>query len=107
MGYAQPPCCCRCSDSVRRCRPLPHDAHGPNPCDFRAADIDTEAEAEEFTDQRPRLVTLTPKGSYWEGRARRIMSYISAHSHACDGLIVLEDAVNPEHTVDSLATPPG
>ncbi|PNW76120.1 hypothetical protein CHLRE_12g547000v5 [Chlamydomonas reinhardtii] len=57
--------------------------------DSAYSDVDTEQELEEFTDRRPRIVTLTPFGSYWEGRARRIMSYIAAHSHACEGLVVL------------------
>ncbi|KXZ53256.1 hypothetical protein GPECTOR_7g1150 [Gonium pectorale] len=52
-------------------------------------EVETEAESDDYTDRRPRLVTLTPHGSYWEGRARRIISYIAAHSHACDGLVVL------------------
>ncbi|KAG2433866.1 hypothetical protein HXX76_008220 [Chlamydomonas incerta] len=56
---------------------------------YSASDVDTEQEPDEFTDRRPRIVTLTPFGSYWEGRARRIMSYIAAHSHACEGLVVL------------------
>ncbi|KAG2446473.1 hypothetical protein HYH02_008464 [Chlamydomonas schloesseri] len=56
---------------------------------YSASDVDTELEPDEFTDRRPRIVTLTPFGSYWEGRARRIMSYIAAHSHACEGLVVL------------------
>ncbi|GLC34765.1 hypothetical protein PLESTM_000237700 [Pleodorina starrii] len=55
-------------------------------------DVDTELDADDFTDRRQRVVTLTPYGSYWEGRARRIISYISAHSHACDGLVVLDES---------------
>ncbi|GIL74121.1 hypothetical protein Vretimale_4926 [Volvox reticuliferus] len=55
-------------------------------------DVDTEAEGDEFIDRRLRLVTLTPYGSYWESRARRIISYIAAHSHACDGLVVLQES---------------
>ncbi|KAG2486484.1 hypothetical protein HYH03_014788 [Edaphochlamys debaryana] len=51
---------------------------------------DEELEMEDFTDRRPRLVTLTPHGSYWEGRARRIISYVAAHSDACEGLYVLD-----------------
>ncbi|EFJ42485.1 hypothetical protein VOLCADRAFT_119353 [Volvox carteri f. nagariensis] len=59
------------------------------PVAYSPEDVETEEDADDYRDRRPRLVTLTPYGSYWESRARRIISYISAHSHACDGLVVL------------------
>lgn len=45
-------------------------------------------EAGDFTDVRPRMITLVPHGGYWALKVQRVIDYIAVNCGTLDGLVV-------------------
>lgn len=52
------------------------------------AQCSTDSDTGDFTDVRPRMVTLVPHGEYWTLKVQRIVEYIDTNRGTLDGLAV-------------------